>query len=582
MARLRLFPLVLLVATSPLAGQQTADSVVPDLASIIAAPRSELGPVVARWTADRAALGRRYQVAYSPERRERYRLFHRSWETELARLPFARLSREAQVDYLLLKTRLRHEQRLLDREERLAGEMAPLLPFADTLFALLEQRRKLERPDPAVSAARITWMADRIDEARARLGDRAASRPARSVALRASETVADYRRQFDQWRRFYVGYDPAMTWRLAEPAKRFDASLESWRRFLREQLVGARDGQDEPIVGDPIGAEGLAADLANEMIPYTPQELIAIAEKEYAFLLGEAKRASREMGFGDDWQAAMERTKRDYAPIGDITGEVRDMAWEAIDWLESRQAVTIPPLAKEIWRMEMMSAEAQKTNPFFLGGETIMVSSPTDGQTEREKMASLLANNRHFQRATVHHELIPGHHLQGFVAARGQTHRSVFSTPFYGEGWALWWELHLWDQNFAASPENRMGMLFWRMHRAARIIFSLRFHLGEWTPEQCIDFLVETVGHERESATGEVRRSFNGNYPPLYQAGYLLGGMQLRALHRELVAGGRMSEKAFHDAVLATGPMPIEMVRALLRPDIPLGPDHRPQWRFAD
>ena len=81
-----------------------------------------------------------------------------------------------------------------------------------------------------------------------------------------------------------------------------------------------------------------------------------------------------------------------------------------------------------------------------------------------------------------------------------------------------------------------MGMLFWRMHRAARIIFSLKFHLGEWTPQQCIDFLVDAVGHERASATGEVRRSFNGSYSPLYQAGYLLGGMQLRALHTELVS----------------------------------------------
>lgn len=125
-------------------------------------------------------------------------------------------------------------------------------------------------------------------------------------------------------------------------------------------------------------------------------------------------------------------------------------------------------------------------------------------------------------------------------------------------------------------------MLFWRMHRAARIIFSLRFHLGEWTPEQAIDFLVDKVGHERASATGEVRRSFNGSYSPLYQAGYLLGGMQLRALHRDLVTSGRMTDRAFHDAVLETGAMPIEMVRALLEPSVPLSRDYTPNWRFAD
>ena len=73
-------------------------------------------------------------------------------------------------------------------------------------------------------------------------------------------------------------------------------------------------------------------------------------------------------------------------------------------------------------------------------------------------------------------------------------------------------------------------MLFWRMHRCARIIFSLKYHLGEWTPQQCIDFLVDRVGHERANAEGEVRRSFYGGYKPLYQIGYMIGGLQFMAL----------------------------------------------------
>ena len=93
-------------------------------------------------------------------------------------------------------------------------------------------------------------------------------------------------------------------------------------------------------------------------------------------------------------------------------------------------------------------------------------------------------------------------------------------------------------------------MLFWRMHRAARIIFSLSFHLGEMSPQEAIDFLVDRVGHERANATAEVRRSFNGTYPPLYQAGYMLGGLQIRALHRDLVVNGTMTNRDFHHAIL--------------------------------
>ena len=84
------------------------------------------------------------------------------------------------------------------------------------------------------------------------------------------------------------------------------------------------------------------------------------------------------------------------------------------------------------------------------------------------------------------------------------------------------------------------------------------------TPQECIDFLVERVGHERENAAGEVRRSFAGNYSPLYQCAYLLGGLQIRALHRDLVDSGDMSNKDFHDTILQLNSIPIEMVRATL------------------
>ena len=196
-----------------------------------------------------------------------------------------------------------------------------------------------------------------------------------------------------------------------------------------------------------------------------------------------------------------------------------------------------------------------------------------------DKLMAMRGNNPHFSLATVHHELIPGHHLQGFMTQRYNPHRQLFSTPFWGEGWALWWEMLLWDNAFAPTPHDRMGMLFWRSHRAARIIFSLRFHLGTMTPQEAVDFLVQRVGHERANAEAEVRRSFNGTYSPMYQAAYMLGGLQFRALHRELVASGRMSNKEFHDAILQGGRMPVEMVRARML-NLPLTLDYKASWRF--
>src|SRR5262249_50153731 len=217
-----------------------------------------------------------------------------------------------------------------------------------------------------------------------------------------------------------------------------------------------------------------------------------------------------------------------------------------VKFIEDLNLVTIPQLSKEIWRMEMLTPQEQKVNPFFTGGEVISLSYPVDTMSHEEKLQSLRGNNVHFSRATVHHELIPGHHLQGFSAARWNTHRGMFNTPFWTEGWALYWEFLLYDLTFAKTPEDRVGLLFWRMHRCARIVFSLNFHLGKWSATECVDYLVDRVGHERDNATAEVRRSFAGGYAPLYQAAYMIGGLQFRELHRELVGSGRMTERQFH------------------------------------
>jgi uncharacterized protein (DUF885 family) len=334
-----------------------------------------------------------------------------------------------------------------------------------------------------------------------------------------------------------------------------------------------------PIIGVPIGAEGLKADLAFEMIPYTPEELITIAEKEYAFSLSEMKKASKDMGFGDNWKAAMEKVKNTYVEPGAQPDLIRDLAAQAEAFFDKHDWVTIPALAREDWRVEMMSPDRQRTSPFFLGGDLIQVSYPTDEMTEDEKLMSMRGNTPYFSHATVFHELNPGHHLQGFMSARYNQHRRLFSTPFWNEGQSLYWEMFLWDHGFQDSPENRVGALFWRMHRSARIIFSLSFHLGKMTPEQANQFLVDTVGFERANAEGEVRRSFNGSYSPLYQAGYMLGGLQLRSLHQELVDSKKMTEREFHDAVLKGGPMPIAIVRARLE-NIPMTRDGPAPWRF--
>jgi uncharacterized protein (DUF885 family) len=593
-------------------------------------PVSEMRSAIERYTVDRGSLARSYPVAVSRARRERFKRFYDEWLKSLKSLDFDPMNQDGKIDYILFKNHLEYESRQLDIQSRQITEIEPLLPFAEKIIDLEETRRRMEPINSAKVAATLTELRKQVDERRRalELGLRPEGRGGDSTPtvepLRVKKTVANravlalngLRNNLRNWYTFYNGYDPVFTWWNEEPYRSLDQALTTYGAFITERVVGikteggqtpagqtrggggpggggaggggqgfqrptgtARPGDASDIVGDPIGREALLSELRSEMIPYTPEEIIAIGYKEMAWCENEMKKASRALGYGDDWHKALEHVKNLYVEPGKQPEMIRDLALEAIKFVEDNNLVTVPELARESWRMEMMTPERQLVSPFFLGGEVIQVSFPTNTMAHEQKMMSMRGNNIHFARATVHHELIPGHHLQGFMAARNKPYRSIFGTPFWSEGNALYWELLLWDLNFAKTPENRIGMLFWRMHRCARIIFSLSFHLEKMTPQECIDLLVNKVGHERDNATAEVRRSFDGSYGPLYQIAYLIGGLQQYSMYKDLVVSGKMSIKNYNDALLKENRIPIEMLRAAIT-NQRLTRDFVTNWKF--
>ena len=538
---------------------------------------SRLRGMIEKFEEDYGAINRFYTAFTSANRISRMRGLYRGYLSDLEGQNFDSLNHDEQVDYILFKNYLEHEIRELARFEAQLAEMSSLIPFANTISDLEDSRRRLESTDGAKAAATLDELARSIVALPKSLD--ASSKPKRTVAARASRTVAQLRTTLRNWYNFHAGYDPQFTWWNEQPYKRADEALDAYNKYILDKLVGIRPDDKTTIIGDPIGREALIEELQFEMIPYTPEELVEIANREFEWCIAEFKKASREMGFGDDYMKAIEAVKQKYVEPGKQPGLIRDQAREAIDYVKKNDLVTVPQLAEESWRMVMMSPERQLVAPFFLGGETILVSYPTDGMTHEQKLMSMRGNNPHFARAVTHHELIPGHHLQQYMNRRYRPYRSLFRTPFWTEGWSLYWEFILWDRGFTKTPEDKIGALFWRSHRAARILFSLNFHLGNWTPDQCVDLLVNKVGHERENALAEVRRSFSGDYGPLYQMAYMMGGLQFYALHRDLVDSKRMTNKQFHDTILKEGSIPVEMVRVILT-NQKLRKDFKPTWRY--
>ncbi len=568
MSKFFIFP-ILLCFGAPLHAQNKSSFV----------PCDVMPSIIQEYQADVKALNRVYIVDGSPEKRERYKKLSLDYLKRLSQINFNQLPLECKADYVLFKKNLDNTVYNYDQEAQDFSKLKEWLPFAEIIYSLEKVRRRGGAVDSKSVAHDMGSIVKKIDSLMLALekngkidiqDNRAASQIIKGM-LKALENVY----------RFYNGYDPDFTWWVPGPYKELMDALRAYNtKFAEVAEKNAKNKDESGIVGFPIGRQEILRQLQYEMIFYTPEELINIANQEFAWCDQEIIKASRELGFGEDWKSAQEKVKNSYVPEGKQPMAMMDLYHQSLDFIKKRNLITIPPLAEETWRIVMMTPKQQLVNPFFYGGEEFAVSYPTNTMDLDSRMMSMRGNNPHFSRATVHHELIPGHYLQQFMNDRVHTYRR-FETPFWTEGWALYWEMLLWDEGFPRGPEDKIGMLFWRMHRCARIIFSLNYHLGKWTPQQCIDFLVDRVGHERANAEGEVRRSFVGGYSPLYQVAYLIGGLQIMSMKNEIVKSGKMTIKQFHDNFLQQNSMPIEMLRNILE-EKSIPSDYKTNWKFYD
>ncbi len=539
---------------------------------------SEVNNIMVKYNADYGNLSRFYIIQNSPERRQRLLSTVNAYIDTLDKLNFEKLNTETKVDYILFNRDLHEQQHQLEKEASEYNSVKEWFPFADSIYAYEKLRRRGAVLNAQKLAGDLYNWNSQIQDLQKKLSEQ--SSISVDAGERAKGTVNGLQYALKSIFDFYNGYDPMFTWWVPQSYKQTDSLLTVYADSIKakEKSTSIQKKDHSGIKGNPIGMEELKRRLQYEMIDYTPEELVAIANKEFAWCSKEMLKASNDMGFGNNWKAALEKVKESYVPPGEQPTAMLKLYNESVDFIEQHNLITLPPLAKETWRMRMMTPKQQRVNPFFTGGEEFSISYPTDDMSEDDKLMSMRGNNPHFSRATVHHELLAGHALQEFSTNRYKTYRH-FETPFWIEGWSLYWEMLLWDEGFAQTPEDKVGMLFWRMHRCARIIFSINYHTGKWSPQQCIDFLVDRVGHEKANAEGEVRRSFEGGYDPLYQIAYMLGGLQIMQLKRELVDTKKMSYKDFHDDFIQQNMMPIEMERAILE-NRPLTKNYKANWKF--
>lgn len=523
--------------------------------------------VIKHFTEDRNAWERKFPNPTARRHNSRQAVTHQ-YCASIELLKQRAVTRSEFLDTLLFAERLEHFKRddhlEHERDERLYSQFS----WLRDIFELDDQLRGFDFPNGQKAASQLSTILRDVND----LALTVQTLPLNDQIDRLSTHIVIAREALSHWWTFIGGYNPDVTWWCSEIVSQLMESLKSLQVQLSNHI-------GDELIGQPVGRTVLTEHLAASWIAHSVDELITAAEREWEWCRKQCDLVVSEMGV-ESWSAAMEACKTSAAPPGCQPEIVRDLAREAARYVTEHDLLTVDATADGTWRMEMMSADDQKTNPFFLGGETIIVSYPTSGMSFDARQMSMRGNNAAFSRATVQHELIPGHHMQQWASSRFHSHRNIWWTPFWVEGWTLHWEMFLWERGFPETPEQRCGMLFWRMHRCARVLFSLKFHLGEMTAAECVEFLVQKCGHEPANAHAEIRRSVGNRYPPLYQLAYQIGGMQVRSLFREAVRAG-WSPKAFHDRFLMENEMPISAVRALLL-GLPFDADNLKEWRFLD
>ncbi len=575
-------PLTLVLAAACAAPQATPLVTFAPAPPAATAPRS-LAAQLLRFARDAELLDRFHPVETAAVRARR-RTFLEQSAAHFTSIDAASLDRDGDVDRALLLARIAEELTRLDWREQDAAAAAPLLPFHDAVARLESLDRAGQPFDAAAIAAELSAAAAAAVTARSAMADLTATANAawrsNPAALRYAAEITRQSRDFvADWLHRNAPAEPLIAFWATQPAAALDRELDAHATWLREQ----EQEMKKSAAGNPlaIGRERYAAELAFEQIDLTPEQMLAFGEEQLAVLQAEMTAQTVQWlatpGFAlpvdlppalregpPDWRLGLELAKRDTVPVGGQRLYVQEVAAAAIAFAEAKQLFPIDPLARECWRLKLSDFDTQKTLAYGFYGENFMgVGAPLPDMDDQRKQEALRSNARPTTRTVVPHELIPGHHLQGFNAQR-RPERALWHSPFFVEGWAVHCEKVFDENGFFRDPRERIGHRFWRLLRAARIIVSTRFHLREWTPAQMVDFMVEHAGLERSAAQAEVDRYMT--YSPLYQCAYLYGEQQIAALQDECRnAWGRdYSDLRFHGELLAQGSIPVAFARRAL------------------
>ena len=310
----------------------------------------------------------------------------------------------------------------------------------------------------------------------------------------------------------------------------------------------------------------------------TPEEVHQIGLSEVARIRGEMQEVMRQAGFTGDFAAFLQFLRTDPRFYARTPEELLKEA----SFIAKRMDGRLPSLFGRLPRLPYgVEGVPAHLAPKYTGGR--YVPAPMGGTragTYWVNTYALESRPLYVLEALTLHEAVPGHHLQ--IALQQEMEgvppfRRVAEVGAFVEGWGLYSERLGLEAGFYQDPYRNFGRLTYEMWRACRLVVDTGLHALGWSREKAMDFMAANTALSLHEVRTETDRYISW---PGQALAYKMGELKIRELRRmaEKELGPRFDVRAFHDAVLANGAVPLPVLEERIRAyvaAVPPGPGSR-------
>lgn len=508
--------------------------------------------------------------------------FSKQLLADLDKLDAKTLSRENQVDALILRNQLRSDIFSIETLQAWAWDPQVYNGLAGSAIYNLMAREFAPMPQRLKSAtARMQKIPALFAQARANLD------PKRVPQIHA-ETVAKQNAGVLSLIDTFI--TPNAGQLQGEDRKQLDAAVEGLRKAVAEQ----QEWLDETLVPNAKGDFRIGADLYDQKLQFALMsqlsraeikqraegELVRVRKDMYAIAQQVLKDkpnapALPEAPSADEQQkaieAALELAYADKPKRENVVDFAKQTLAEATAFTRGKQLVTVPDTPVKVILMPEFQrgvsvAYCDSPGPLDKGQDTYYAISPIPDDWTDEQVDSFLReyNNRMIHLLSIH-EGMPGHYLEGAHSAENKdVLRGALRSGLFAEGWAVYTEDVMADAGYMNNdPLFRLVQLKFYLRTIANAILDQGVHVDGWSREQAMELMTkQTFQQEREAAGKWVRAQLTSAQLPTYFVGAQEHFDMRKAA--EAKEGAKFNLKAYHDKVLSYGAPPVRFVRELM------------------